>query len=61
MAILIFEQENGVPKITVKGTKGKKCLKLTEEIERTLGTVDNRKYTGEYYQDEALQKSCVTA
>jgi len=39
----------GETKISVTGVRGKKCLQLTEELERELGKADVE-LTGEYYE-----------
>ena len=36
----------------VKGMKGKGCTALTEAIEKTLGEIESRTFTSEYYQSE---------
>lgn len=36
----------------IKGTTGKKCLELTEEIEKELGEVLQRTFTEDYYRED---------
>lgn len=41
----------------VRGVPGKKCLDITEDLEKDLGEVLNREYTSEYYtQEETVKK-----
>tara|TARA_B100001996_G_C18463470_1_gene517066 strand:- start:409 stop:603 length:195 start_codon:yes stop_codon:yes gene_type:complete len=42
--------QDGTVTEEVMGVKGTQCLNLTEKIEETLGTVQWRKETPEYYQ-----------
>ena len=42
--------QDGTVTEEVMGVKGTQCLDLTEKIEETLGTVQWRKETPEYYQ-----------
>lgn len=43
----------------VMGAPGKKCVEITEELEKELGEVLNREYTSEYYtqEDTAREKT----
>lgn len=51
--------EDGEVTVSVRGVKGKACLKLTEQIEKLLGgKVVERKLTREYH-DPAGQASGV--
>ena len=43
----VIIDEEGHAQIHVKGAKGMSCKKLTEELERALGTVTERHYTPE--------------
>jgi len=36
--------------IKVKGVKGTQCVELTRQLEELLGEVEERTYTGEYYE-----------
>jgi hypothetical protein len=52
--IEVFVNPDGTVKIEVRGVKGRKCLALTEEIEKLLGgRVVNRELTPEH--DEQAQ------
>lgn len=48
--IIISFSEDGTPSIEVKGVKGPSCLKLTEDLERVLGAVENRQKKPEFRQ-----------
>lgn len=49
--------KNGQVKLHVRGMKGKKCLALTEELEKALGNeVLERKLTPEALEDSAGNK-----
>jgi hypothetical protein len=51
---IIIEISQAKPKITVKGFKGKGCIKITEDLEKALGqTRIGRKLTHEYNQSSA--------
>lgn len=45
--IEVIIEKNGETQFHVKGVKGKKCLSLTEALEKSLGTVIERKNTHE--------------
>jgi hypothetical protein len=36
--------------VKVRGAHGSDCLVLTKDLENTLGVVEHREYTTEYYQ-----------
>ena len=40
----------GKVSIKVKGVKGPKCVELTRPLEEALGEIEDRIYTGEYYE-----------
>jgi hypothetical protein len=40
----------GETKVSVTGVRGKRCLQLTEELEKELGQMTESKLTGEYYE-----------
>jgi hypothetical protein len=42
--------KEGRVQIAVKGVAGEGCLALTKSIENAVGTVEEREYTGEYYE-----------
>ena len=42
----------GKVSLRVKGVKGRRCLDLTRELEEKLGTVVERRLTGDYYQTQ---------
>lgn len=44
--------ENGNVKMEVKGAKSETCRKLTQELEKGLGTVKERKLKPEFYERE---------
>lgn len=49
--------KNGQVKLHVRGIKGKKCLALTEEVEKALGSVIlERSLTSEALDDDAGNK-----
>ncbi len=49
----VFISPNGTIRVEVRGTKGKKCLSITKEIEQLLGgNVTARTFTDEFYQNE---------
>ena len=51
--IVVNIDTNGKPTFEVKGVKGKRCLDLTRDIEKSLGgKVLERKFTREYNQSE---------
>jgi hypothetical protein len=40
----------GRVQVTVRGVKGEGCLAMTRSIENAVGTVEEREYTAEYYE-----------
>lgn len=51
----VFIEQDGTVKIEVRGVKGKKCISLTEDIEKALGgQIEEREYTPDYYQEEHI-------
>ncbi|PKL65508.1 MAG: hypothetical protein CVV32_03345 [Methanomicrobiales archaeon HGW-Methanomicrobiales-3] len=40
----------GRVQVAVRGVKGEGCLALTKNIEDAVGTVEEREYTAEYYE-----------
>ena len=42
--------KEGRVQVAVRGVKGEGCLGLTRNIENAVGTVEERKYTAEYYE-----------
>lgn len=50
---LIFTPDGEVT-LQVKGAKGKKCIKLTKELEEELGLIIEREKTSEYYEEEEV-------
>lgn len=46
---------SGEVQIQVKGVSGASCVDLTKGLENGLGTVEERKLTGEYYQENNQQ------
>lgn len=48
---------DGTVKLEVRGAQGKKCLALTEEVEKLLGAdVVERVHTDDYYREEIEQE-----
>ena len=45
----------GEVQIQVKGVHGSSCLDLTKDLEQGLGSVEERKLTGEYYEQNNQQ------
>jgi len=41
---------NGRVKMKVRGVHGEGCLALTKNLENAIGTVEERRYTPEYYE-----------
>lgn len=53
----VIVSPDGTVKLEVRGAQGKKCLKLTEEVEKLLGgAVVERVHTDEYYREEIEQE-----
>lgn len=42
--------KEGRVQVAVRGVPGEGCLGLTKNIENAVGTVEERKYTAEYYE-----------
>lgn len=42
--------KEGRVQVAVRGVKGEGCLGLTKNIENSVGTVEEREYTAEYYE-----------
>jgi len=42
--------KEGRVQVTVRGVQGEGCLGLTKNIENAVGTVEERAYTAEYYE-----------
>ncbi|MFA4860598.1 DUF2997 domain-containing protein [Methanoregula sp.] len=42
--------KNGMIQIAVKGVHGAGCDALTKDLEDVIGTVEERTYTAEYYE-----------
>lgn len=40
----------GKVSVKVKGVKGPQCVELTRMLEEALGELEDRTYTGEYYE-----------
>ena len=41
---------NGRVQVAVRGMKGEGCLDLTKNIENAVGSVEEREYTADYYE-----------
>ena len=49
----------GNVQVHVKGPKGIKCLETSKTLEAALGDLQERSYTGEYYEEEMVcRASC---
>jgi hypothetical protein len=42
--------KEGRVQVEVRGIHGEGCVELTKNIENAVGTVEERKYTAEYYE-----------
>lgn len=42
--------KNGRVQVAVKGVRGAGCHALTKDLEEAIGTVEERNYTAEYYE-----------
>ena len=52
--IRIIIMSDGSSTVEVLGVKGKRCLKMTEELEEELGNVTERKAKAEMQEKEAV-------
>jgi hypothetical protein len=52
--IRIIIMPDGSSSVEVLGVKGKRCLKITEELEEELGNVTERKTKAEMQEKEAI-------
>jgi len=52
--IRIIIMPDGSSSVEVLGVKGKRCLKITEELEGELGNVTERKAKAEMQEKEAI-------
>lgn len=51
---------DGMVKLEVRGAQGKKCIELTEEVEKLLGgVVIDRIHTDEYEREEIEQEQAA--
>ena len=41
---------NGRVQVAVRGVKGEGCLDLTKNIENAVGSVEEREFTADYYE-----------
>lgn len=46
----------GEVKIEVKGATGDSCLLVTKDLENSLGTVEDRQYKAEFYENNTQQQ-----
>lgn len=58
--IIISFDESGGSSIEVQGVKGRKCLALTEDLERALGKVEERKRKPEFFASVEDQARITT-
>jgi len=42
--------KKGNVQVAVRGVQGESCLDLTKNIENAVGSVEEREYTSEYYE-----------
>jgi len=42
--------KEGRVQVAARGVKGEGCLAITKNIENAVGTVEEREYTAEYYE-----------
>jgi hypothetical protein len=52
--------KEGRVQIAVRGVKGEGCLGLTKNIENSVGTVEEREYTAEYYEQPVSVSNYTT-
>jgi hypothetical protein len=45
--------KEGKVQVAVRGVKGEGCLEITKNIENAVGTVEERGYTAEFYEQPA--------
>jgi hypothetical protein len=45
--------KEGKVQVAVRGVKGEGCLEITKNIENAVGTVEERGYTAEFYEQQA--------
>ena len=55
----IIIDENGEIHMDIKGTKGKTCIEIAEEIAQILGRIKTKKPKPEYYEDEVSIKKQI--
>lgn len=48
--------KEGRVRVAVRGVHGEGCLALTKNIENAVGTVEEREYTAEYYEQPVTVK-----
>jgi hypothetical protein len=53
--IIIEWDKNSKAKIEVEGAVGQECITLTDALERSQGTVENRELKDEYNQGEPIK------
>ncbi|MGQ9675536.1 MAG: DUF2997 domain-containing protein [Chloroflexota bacterium] len=46
---IIIDKEGKVT-VTTKGIKGPRCLEVSKALEEALGTIEDRGFTSEYYE-----------
>jgi hypothetical protein len=46
--------KEGRVQVAVRGVQGEGCLVLTKNIENAVGTVEEREYTAEYYEQPVM-------
>lgn len=54
--ITVEISKEGITTVSVTGVKGKRCVELTEELERELGQVSSEAKTSEYYEQPLTQE-----
>jgi len=46
----IIIDKNGRVQVAVRGVHGERCREQTKDLEEAIGTVEERNYTAEYYE-----------
>jgi hypothetical protein len=52
--------KEGKVQVAVRGVHGEGCLAITNNIENAVGTVEEREYTAEYYEQPVTVRSYNT-
>lgn len=57
MEQMIITIKNGKVKIEMEGTKGARCLELTQAIEKLLGGIEDRFLKNDFYGSTEIKQS----